>query len=289
MDTSLLILTSDNWRDYELVDSGERSKLEKFGRYSLVRPEPQAIWPRALEEREWERADATFVLDAGGKGVWQVRHPLDEPWMMRYRQFKFLVRPTPFRHTGVFPDQAVLWDWIGERCRPGMRVLNLFGYTGLASLFAAAAGAEVTHVDASKPALQWAKDNQAASGLKDRPIRWLHDDVVKFVRREIRRGRKYDGLLMDPPPYGHGSSGETWRFFDGFPELLALSRQVLAERPRFVVITAYAIVGSALLLQNLLTSTMEGRGGSVEAGELAVRETSAGRLLSTAHFARWRV
>lgn len=286
MDT-LQILIPDAWREHELIDSGTRMKLERFGRYILARPEAQAIWQRALAEKDWQRADATYEFDDKGKGHWQFRRELEDAWLMNYHHLKFFARCTPYRHTGIFPEQASLWDWLAEKISAPMNVLNLFGYTGLASLAAARAGAEVTHVDASKPALAWAKENQNASGLQDKPIRWLHDDALKFVQREIRRGKKYDGILLDPPAYGRGSEGETWRFYDSFPPLFDACAKILSDDARFVAITAYAIDASALLLANLLAPLAHERGGKITAGELALKESASGKLLSMALFARW--
>jgi 23S rRNA (cytosine1962-C5)-methyltransferase len=284
---SLQVLTPDGWRDYELLDTGAGRKLERFGRYVLARPESQALWSRTLADKEWARADAEYEFDERGKGHWRFRHALDDRWLMSYRHLKFWARCTPFRHTGVFPEQAALWDWLAERVHPQMQALNLFGYTGLASLVAARAGAQVTHVDASKPALAWAKENQEASSLNDKPVRWLQDDATKFVQRELRRGRKYDGLLLDPPAYGRGRDGETWRWNESLPPLLEACARLLSDEARFVVITAYAVDASALLLANLLGSLVRTRGGEISAGELALSESSSGKLLSQALFARW--
>lgn len=287
LNKSLQVLTPDGWRDYELLDTGAGAKLERYGRYILARPESQALWPRTLADKDWARADAEYLVDERGKGEWHFRHALDDAWLMSYRQLKFWARCTPFRHTGVFPEQAALWDWFAERTKPNMQVLNLFGYTGLASLVAARGGAQVTHVDASKPALAWAKENQNASGLTDKPIRWLLDDATKFVQREIRRGHNYDGILLDPPAYGRGRDGETWRWADSLAPLLEGCMKLSSAEARYVIITAYAIEASAVMLANLLAPLVQTRGGEVSMGELALSETSSGKLLSRALFARW--
>jgi len=289
--TALTLLTPAHWRDYELVDSGDGAKLERFGPYLFARPEPQALWRPLLPVGAWEGADATFR--AGGdeeSGRWVYRRPIEQRWPMAYGDLRFWAQATPFRHLGVFPEQASHWDWTGEligAAGGAPRVLNLFGYTGLASLAAAAAGAAVTHVDASKKAIAWARENQSLSGLEERPIRWIVDDALKFVRREARRGARYDGLILDPPKFGRGPQGEVWKLEESLGALLADCRAVLAERPLFVVLTAYAIRASALSLSHLLRETMAGWGGVVTAGEMTLAERSGGRQLSTAIFAAW--
>lgn len=290
--TSIEILTSPNWVDYELLDSGEGARLERFGKHVLVRPEHQAVWKRALPERSWDQAEAVFqpTHEESG-GYWKFRKKMPESWNMRYQQLQFRVALSNSRHVGVFPEQACHWDWMAGLIRATMkpvRVLNLFGYTGLASLAAAEAGAVVTHLDASRKAIAWAKENQALSGLTDRPIRWLVDDAMKFIQREARRGSLYEGIVLDPPKFGRGPNGQVWEFFEAFPELLAGCRQVLSKDAMFVIITAYAIRASAISIHQALEEMMDGFQGEYSAGELALEETSRGRLLSMALFARWR-
>lgn len=287
----LVLLSSPDWEDYELLDSGNRSKLERFGPYRFVRPEPQALWRPALREKEWQTAAATFQAtgeDEGGR--WAMHRPIDDRWSMRYKQLRFWSQPTPFRHLGLFPEQANHWDWMAHLIRAAgrpIRALNLFGYTGLATLAAAEAGAAVTHVDASKKAIAWARENQALSKLEDRPVRWLLDDALKFVRREVRRGAEYDGFVIDPPPFGRGPKGEIWRLEESLPLLLSECRVLLSPQPLFTVLTAYAIKASALQLYYALDTMFEGFGGTLETGEMVLEERSAGHLLSTAIFARW--
>jgi 23S rRNA (cytosine1962-C5)-methyltransferase len=285
------LLRPTGWRDYELLDSGDGAKLERFGPYVIERPEQQAIWRRSLPAEDWERADAYF----DESGNWQTRREMPERWTMRWNDLQFYAELTPFRHTGIFPEQAANWVWfrrlIESAGRP-VRVLNLFGYTGLATLVALAAGAEVTHVDASRPSLAWAKDNVALSRLEDRPIRWMLDDALKFVRREGRRGSYYEGVIMDPPVFGRGPHGELWRFFPSFPPLVEACRAVLSDDPLFFVVNAYAVDASAVMLQNVLVDILGGLGGTIEAGELVVPQRSrapagAERLLSTGIVARW--
>ncbi|MHB1004478.1 MAG: class I SAM-dependent methyltransferase [Chloroflexota bacterium] len=282
-------LAPRGWTDYELLDSGEEAKLERFGPYTLARPEKAALWQRRLPAWRWGEADAVFSQAEKGEGEWVVRGRLPERWLMRYRHLSFWVRLTPFRHTGVFPEQASHWDWLEERIAGAGRpvsVLNLFAYTGVATLAAAVAGASVVHVDASRPTLGWAKDNAAAAGLGDRPIRWILDDALKFVEREARRGRRYDGIIMDPPVFGRGPNGELWRFARSFPPLLEACANILSDRPLFLLVTGYAIEDSSLTLYNLVEEAMRGRSGRTTAGELVLPDT-AGRSLSLAIYARW--
>lgn len=278
------ILDTKGWRDYELLDSGRGYRLERFGDYVIAKPDPQAIWERKLSENNWKKTDAFFNKDTNR---WEKNKLFPEKWKLSYKELSFFAKLSPFKHTGIFPEQHMNWDFIEEKValRKGSSVLNLFGYTGVASLVAALGGAKVTHVDASKSSVTWARDNQAASGLGDKPIRWILDDATKFVAREIRRGNKYDAIIMDPPVYGHGPEGELWDFLKSFPDLVKLSSQILSSDPLFFLINAYAISSSALMLQNVLRDWIGG--GEVEVGELALREKSGDRLLSTGIFARW--
>ena len=285
------LLCSDDWKDYELLDSGEGRKLERFGRYSFIRPEHQAVWKPGQPEKAWAAADAIFQPspdESGGK--WQFKRQIEPAWQMHYRDLAFMARTSNSRHLGVFPEQAVHWDWVREqisRHPAKVNVLNLFGYTGLASLAAARAGAAVTHLDASKKTILYAKENQQLSGLGDKPIRWIIDDALKFVQRENRRGVKYEGLILDPPKFGRGPKGEVWEFFKMLPFLLAEIKPILADKPIFLVITAYAIRASALSMHYAVQEMMSSFRGSVSSGELVLQERSAGRILSMAITSRW--
>jgi 23S rRNA (cytosine1962-C5)-methyltransferase len=289
---SLLLQTSLGWQDYALLDSGDGFKLERYGRHLLKRPEPEAIWRPALPERAWNAAQAVFKPgDEENGGHWETSRPVDERWQMRYGNLRFWVQLSASRHLGVFPEQAAQWDWLGEQVQSAgrpLQVLNLFGYTGLATLAAASAGARVTHVDASRKVVTWARENQELSGLAERPVRWIVDDALKFIQREARRASLYDGLILDPPKFGRGPKGEVWEFYKLLPELLEACRQVLSPQPRFVVLTAYAVKASALTLHYAVAEVMQRFGGQTEAGEVVLQEESAGRLLSMAIFARWR-
>jgi 23S rRNA (cytosine1962-C5)-methyltransferase len=284
----LTVLTLEDLQDYELLDSGNQQRLERYGSYRIVRPDPQLIWKPGLEEKDWEKADAVFERLSENKGEWVMKKQIPEKWLMHYKKISFYAKLTPFKHTGVFPEQAIHWGWMGnliEKAKRPINVLNLFGYTGISSLVCAGAGASVTHVDASHPTIGWARLNQTASKLEDRPIRWILDDAVKFVQREIRRGAKYDAIIMDPPAYGRGPKGETWSFNTSFPMLMEDCKQILSDNPLFVLVNAYAISSSALTLENVLMDFLPK--GHIECGELCIKEKSAGRLLSTGIFARW--
>lgn len=285
------ILASPNWKDYELLDSGNGEKLERYGPYTFVRPEHQAVWQRALPDKQWRSAHAVFQAtneESGGR--WLYNQSIEPSWQMGYKNLRFRTQTSNSRHLGIFPEQSRQWDWIAEQIqseRRPLKVLNLFGYTGLATLAAAQAGANVTHVDASKKAINWARENQMLSNLNESSIRWLVDDVYKFVRREVRRHASYDGIILDPPKFGRGPEGQVWEFFESLPNLLEECRQLLSPRPLFVVLTAYAIRASALSVYYALQEMMHGQGGKIGTGELALTESSAGRLLSMAIYARW--
>lgn len=287
----LSLFSSPDWKDYELLDSGNGSKLERYGSFILIRPEPEAIWQPGLPEKEWTKADAVFQTSAEENGGhWNYLKRLPDRWSMEYQGLKFWVRTTASRHLGVFPEQACQWDWIGSQVtasRRPLKVLNLFGYTGLASLAAARAGAAVTHLDASRKVITWASENQQLSGLFDQPIRWIVDDALKFVQREARRNLKYDGLILDPPKFGRGPKGEVWEFYKLIPVLLEACREIISPQAKFVVLTAYAVKASAVTLYYSLSEMMTQWKGQVEAGEVVLVESSSKRALSTAIFARW--
>jgi 23S rRNA (cytosine1962-C5)-methyltransferase len=293
----LTLLESTRWSDYEFLDSGDGLKLERFGPYRFVRPEAQAIWKPAANQQSWKEAHGIFqpTSEESG-GHWKLSKPVDEKWEMRYsllgveQPLRFSVMTTPGRHLGVFPETAAHWDWMAGLVKSAgrpVKVLNLFGYTGLATLAVAAAGASVTHVDASKKSVGWARENQSLSGLDKNPIRWIVDDAMKFVQREGRRGVKYDGIILDPPKFGRGPKGEVWEVYKSLPELLDSCSAVLSDNPLFVVLTVYAVRASAIHLYYALEGSMKRWRGKLDAGELVMREKSAGRLLSHAVYSRW--
>ncbi len=287
------ILTATGWQEYTLLDSGNGLRLEQYGPFRLIRPAAQAMWRPALSESAWQAAEAIFQPGGGESGgQWHYpKTPLPESWQMSYRELKFQVFTGTSRHVGVFVEQSPQWDWVCETIQSAgqpLQVLNLFAYSGLATLTAAVAGAKVTHVDASKKIVQIARENQVLSGLADRPIRWIVDDAIKFLKREIRRGVRYDGIILDPPKFGRGPKGEVWEFFDLLPNLLELCRQALSPQPRFFVLTAYAVQASALSLYYAVQDHLSFRKGELSCGELTLMEKSAARLLPMAIFVRWR-
>ena len=290
MDPQIKILTSENWIDYDLLDSGDGQKLERFGEYLFVRPEVQAIWKKKLPDDRWQAAHALFQPSGEESGGhWHFIKKIPERWVMNYRALKFWVQTTPGRHLGVFPESAAHWDWMSSLIEAAPRpvnILNLFGYTGLATLSASAAGANVTHVDASKKSISWARENQVLSGLQDRPIRWIVEDALKFVQREVRRGSKYHGLIIDPPKFGRGPKGEVWEVYKSLPILLDSCRALL-EEPIFAALTIYAVKASSVHICTILEEMLAGISGNYEMGELVTRERSGDRLLSSAVYARW--
>lgn len=283
---SLISLVAEPWADYGLIDCGHGRKLERYGPYQFIRPEPQALWAPAQET--W-RADGEFVggSDEEGGGRWRLEPKIPERWPLARGAVKFWAANTPFRHLAFFPDMAPQWDFMASHIKPEHEVLNLFGYTGVASLLCAHGGARVTHVDASKKAISAAVENQKLSGLDDKPIRWIVDDALKFLRREVRRGRRYDAIILDPPKYGRGPTGEIWDLYEGLGEMMALCRQLLDEKSAFLILTVYALRMSALAIGELARQNLGDLGGRLEMGEMAIREESRGLLLPTAIFARW--
>jgi 23S rRNA (cytosine1962-C5)-methyltransferase len=283
--SELKTLVAEPWEDWGLIDSGHGRKLERYGPVRVVRPEPQAMWAPASED--WP-ADATFVpgSDEEGGGRWVQHQPVPASWPLARGDVRFHASLTPFRHLGFFPDMAPQWDWMRDRAADA-DVLNLFGYTGVGSLLLSEAGGRLVHVDASKKSVEGGKANAALSGMADRPIRWIVDDAGKFTAREVRRGRRYDGTLLDPPKFGRGPEGEIWRLEDHLAPLLADCRKLFDERSRFLVLTVYAVRMSAIAIGELLRQVTADLGGEVEVGEMTVREEARGLLLPTAIFARW--
>ncbi len=285
-----VILSGGGWRDYGLVDSGHGRKFERYGPYRFIRPEPQAMWSPRLAE--WD-AHGEFVpgSDEDGGGRWQFAQDVPrEGWPIEWNDVRLTAQCTPFRHLGFFPDMAPVWDWMRERLegKADAQTMNLFGYTGVGSLALSRCG-PVTHVDASKKSVALARENADLSGMQDRPIRWLVDDAAKFAAREVRRGKRYDGIILDPPKFGRGPGTEVWRLEESLPGLIADCRKLLDEESRFLFLTVYAVRMSSLALAGLMEEHCAGLPGIVEHGELAVREEGEGaRLLPTAIFARWR-
>ena len=283
--SELATLIAEAWDDWGLIDSGNGQKLERYGDVTVVRPEPQAMWAPVRDD--WD-PDATFVpgSDEEGGGRWVWHRPVPRQWELSRGSARFHASLTPFRHLGFFPDMAPQWDWMRARSADA-GVLNLFGYTGVGTLLLSDAGARLVHVDASKKSVEQGKENARLSEMQDRPIRWIVDDASKFTAREVRRGRRYEGILLDPPKFGRGPNGEVWRLEENLAPLLSDCRKVLDEKSKFLVLTVYAVRMSALAIGELLEQTFGDLGGRVEMGEMAVREEARGLLLPTAIFARW--
>jgi 23S rRNA (cytosine1962-C5)-methyltransferase len=284
--TSLPIEVTRGWRDYALLDSGKGRKFERYGRFSFIRPEPQALWPQRL--LDWD-ADGEFIggSDEEGGGKWHFKRDVPDAWPLAFDDVSFYAACTPFRHLAFFPDQAVHWQWLRARLAPGDTMLNLFGYTGVASLVAAKAGAQVTHVDASKKAISAAVENQKLSKLDGSSVRWIVDDALKFIKREVRREKRYALIVLDPPKFGRGPEGERWDLFEGLPDLLEAARQIVDPVRGAVILTAYAIRASALALDGVMRSTFAPLGGAITSGEMAIAHEQDERLLPTAMFSRW--
>lgn len=289
------LIVADRWRDYELLDCGDGLKQERWGPYTLVRPDPQIIWPRAgaAPGGKWEKWDGFYHRSESGGGRWEFRRPLPDHWTIGYGGLTFKIHPTSFKHTGLFPEQAVNWDWAGAKIKASRQtgrevsVLNLFGYTGAATCAAAAAGANVCHVDAAEGMVKWCRENAALSGLSAAPIRYITDDCLKFAKREIKRGRRYDAVIMDPPTYGRGSTGEMWRLEDHLWELLLECRALLSEQPLFFLINAYTARLSPTVVANLLSGLFPGRGGLITAGEVGLPVQADGKTLPCGIYGRW--
>ena len=300
----MLLETPNNFNDFELLDSGLGYRLERWGEVALQRPDPQIIWQPSLPNEEWEKAWAVYDSPSGSeKGRWQINKPLPSPWMIDFKHplltspikgeendnVRFLLKLSPFKHTGLFAEQAANWEWMLEKLKvksEKLKVLNLFAYTGGATIVLAKAGCQVTHVDASKPSLNWANENHKLNNLPADSVRWILDDAVKFVKRELKRGAKYDGIIMDPPAFGHSPTGKTWKFNEDLPGLLADCVELLSDHAKFLIINGYATNSSALALNNLLQDAAKTKSGKIEFGELCLKQKTD-RLISTGIFARW--
>ncbi len=289
-----MISILEKQKEYELLDSGEGMKLERFGKYTLSRPDPEALWEKKLGLEIWNDAGAIFERK-GASGSWKTKKDFPKNWNVEFGGLTLELRPTSFKHVGLFPEQLSHWTWLSKKLESlkaeklGLKpkVLNLFAYTGGATLSALKAGAEVTHVDSSKVAIEWARKNAELSGLKDAPVRWIEDDVLKFLRREVKRGNTYDAVIMDPPAFGHGSGKTLWKIEKDFYELFTLVEQVLSEKPIALIVNGYTAGYSPITLENNTKRLLEKYGGQTECGELAISETDSNRLLPAGVFARW--
>jgi len=282
---------ANNWQDYKLIDMANGQKLEKWGKYILSRPDPQIIWKEKMYPEEWKKADAIYSRSKTGGGSWKYNKKLPENWQIKYKGLIFNIKPMGFKHTGLFPEQAVNWDWMLEKIQNAKReikVLNLFAYTGGATVACLHAGASVCHVDSSKGMVSWAKENVHSSGLVDKKIRYIVDDVNKFVAREIRRGNKYDAIIMDPPSYGRGANGEVWQFENNIYDLVELCKQVLSDNPLFFLINSYTTGISSTVLSNILTLTIEKTyKGQVTCGEVGLPMENSDLILPCGIYGRW--
>lgn len=280
---------ADRWKDYEVIDCSEGEKLERWSRYILLRPDPQVIWNTPKADKRWHKLNAHYHRSAKGGGEWEF-FDLPQQWDIHYGALTFHLKPFSFKHTGLFPEQAVNWDWMAEKIRHAgrtVKVLNLFAYTGGATLAAAKAGAEVTHVDASKGMVTWAKENALASGIEDAPIRWLVDDCIKFVEREIRRGRTYDAVIMDPPSYGRGPKGEIWKIEDAVYSLIQTCTNILSEKPLFFLVNSYTTGLQPAVLAYMLGTAMKKYRGNIDAQEIGLPVSSSGLILPCGASGRW--
>ena len=281
---------ADQWKDYEVLDTSNGEKLERWGDYFLVRPDPQVLWDTPKKLRQWKKPNGHYHRSHKGGGQWEF-FDLPKTWDIQYKELKFHLQPFSFKHTGLFPEQAVNWDWFSDKIRKANRpvkVLNLFAYTGGATLAAAAAGASVTHVDASKGMVNWAKENAQLSGLREKPIRWLVDDCVKFVEREIRRGNHYDGIIMDPPSYGRGPKGEIWKIEEKIYPFIELCTKILSDDPLFFLVNSYTTgLQPAVLTYMLETQVAAKFGGKVVSDEIGLPDSSNGLVLPCGASGRW--
>ena len=282
---------ANNWKDYEILDMANGEKLERWENITLIRPDPQIIWKEKSFPEKWKNANAKYNRSNTGGGNWNFIKPLPKSWQIKYKDLTFNIKPMGFKHTGIFPEQAVNWDWMMNKIRNSNReakILNLFAYTGGASVACLKAGASVCHVDSSKGMCEWAKENVASSGLRERPIRFLIDDVVKFVNREIRRGNKYDGIIMDPPSYGRGANGEVWKFEENIADLVKLCMNVLSDKPLFFLINSYTTGISSQVLENLLRINIPKKfGGRFSHGEIGLPMTNSKLILPCGIYGRW--
>ena len=280
---------ANNWKDYEILDMANGEKLERWGNVYLIRPDPQIIWKNKSFPEKWNIANARYNRSSTGGGSWKYNKKMPENWQIKYKNLTFNIKPMGFKHTGLFPEQAVNWDWMIEKIKNAKReikVLNLFAYTGGATVACSYAGASVCHVDSSKGMTAWAKENIASSGLADRPVRFIVDDVVKFVNREIRRGNKYDGIIMDPPSYGRGTNGEVWKFEENIADLVELCTKVLSDNPLFFLINSYTTGISSTVLENILRLNIKKK-GKLSCGEVGLKMTNSKLVLPCGIYGRW--
>ena len=284
------MIIANDWKDYEILDMANGEKLERWGNIILVRPDPQIIWKNKVYPDKWKNINAKYNRSNTGGGTWEYKNKLPESWQIKYKKLTFNIKPMGFKHTGLFPEQAVNWDWMIDKIKSGgreIRVLNLFAYTGGATVACLSAGATVCHVDSSKGMTLWAKENVESSGLKEKPVRFIVDDVIKFVNREIRRKNKYDAIIMDPPSYGRGKNGEVWQFENNIAELIELCTKVLSDKPLFFLINSYTTGISSKVLANLLELNMKKYKGKISNGEIGLPMSNSKLVLPCGIYGRW--
>ena len=285
------MIIANNWKDYEIIDMANGEKLERWKDIILVRPDPQIVWKSKTFPNKWQNANAVYKRSSSGGGAWQYKTKLPSAWQVKYKELTFNIKPMGFKHTGLFPEQATNWDWMIEKIKKEKReikVLNLFAYTGGATVACLYAGASVCHVDSSKGMVTWAKENVTSSGLQQKSVRYIVDDVVKFVNREIRRGNKYDAIIMDPPSYGRGANGEVWKFEENIEDLVQLCTKVLSDAPLFFLINSYTTGISSTVLENILKLNIPKKyNGTIECGEIGLPMTNSKLILPCGIFARW--
>ena len=281
---------ANEWKDYEIIDMANGEKIERWGNITLIRPDPQIIWKNKSFPNEWKKANAKYTRSNTGGGGWDYQKRLPESWQVKYKNLTFNIKPMGFKHTGLFPEQAVNWDWMINKIKNSgreIKVLNLFAYTGGATVACLSAGASVCHVDSSKGMTTWAKENVESSGLRNRPVRFIIDDVIKFVQREIRRGNKYDAIVMDPPSYGRGKNGEVWQFENNISDLVELCIQILSDNPLFFLINSYTTGISSKVLENLLEFNMKKYKGKITSGEIGLPMRNSKLILPCGIYGRW--
>ena len=284
------MIVANNWKDYEILDMANGEKLERWGQITLIRPDPQIIWKEKTFPNKWNKANARYNRSKTGGGSWDYKTKLPESWQIKYKNLTFNIKPMGFKHTGLFPEHAVNWHWMIDKIKSSKReikVLNLFAYTGGATVACLSAGASVCHVDSSKGMVAWAKENVNSSGLKEAKVRYIVDDVIKFVQREIRRGNKYDAIVMDPPSYGRGTSGEVWQFENNISDLVALCTEVLSDNPLFFLINSYTTGISAEVLANILKINLKEHKGKISSGEIGLPMKDSELVLPCGIYARW--
>ncbi len=283
------IIQLKSWEDYELIDSGDREKLERFGRHIYIRPEPKAIWQKSLPN-EWEKADALYQRTNDKEGKWFFQKEIKKEQVIKWHELSFRIKPTFFKHTGIFPESAVHWEWVQDQIKQAGRplnILNLFAYTGGCTLAALAEGASVTHLDALKEVVTWAHENAQLSKLDTKPVRWIVDDAATFVKREIKRGKKYDAIIIDPPKFGRAATGKVWKFEQDIQPLLEACKQIISSHPTFILLNTYTVEFSSQTLSNLLSQMMKEYTGRIESGEIHISQKDTSINLPTSIFARW--